>query len=250
MWAAVALLPAAKEAVKLARKIPTLGVGVHLNLSEGRALSQKACVGCLLDSQGRFAYSALKLSVLSVAGHSIRNAIRAELCAQIQWVIDNGVVPTHLDSHKHIHCFPAIFPIVCELARKFGITAVRWTFEPEQLSAMPWPLPGEGGRKRTRLMRIMANINRMQNKCFLKTDALLGIAHMGKIDINFFKAVTLYNRAAVAEVMTHPRLSDGTETSDAGTAYQQKTELDALCSERTRQYFEEAGIKLVHYGQL
>lgn len=31
---------------------------------------------------------------------------------------------------------------------------------------------------------------------------------------------------------------------------QQKVELEALCSERTKQYFKDAGIKLVHYGQL
>jgi predicted glycoside hydrolase/deacetylase ChbG (UPF0249 family) len=73
---------------------------------------------------------------------------------------------------------------------------------------------------------------------------------MGRIDVNFFKAVTLYSSAATAEVMTHPGLADGAEPDETKLLHQQKTELTALCSERTKQYFKDAGIKLVHYGQL
>ncbi len=245
----MANMPAAKEAAKMAQKMPTLGVGVHLNLFEGRPVSKDNCVDCLLDADGRFAFSPLVLSLLSIGRHKIRNAIRTELAAQIQWVIDNGLAPTHLDSHKHIHSFPAIFPIVCELARRFEITAVRFTLEPKELSQIPWPLPKEGGRKRAGRLRTMAKINRIQNPHFLKTNAFLGVAHMGKIDVNFFKAVTLYNSAATAEVMTHPGVA-GDESDKSRLQHQRKFELEALCSKRTKQYFQDAGIKLVHYGKL
>jgi len=246
----MANMPAANEAVKMAKQLPTLGVGVHLNLFEGRPISKDTSIDCLLDADGRFAYSPSRLSLLSIAGHKIRNAIATELAAQIQWVIDNGLKPTHLDSHKHIHSFPAIFPIVCDLAKRFEIAAIRWPFEPKELSQMPWPLPGEGGRKRARLIRTMAKINRMQDSSLLKTDALLGIAHTGKIDVNFFKAVALYSSVATAEVMTHPGLADGLNPGETRLLRQQKVELETLCSERTKQYLEDAGIKLIHYGQL
>ena len=246
----MANMPAADEAVQIARKMPALGVGVHLNLLEGRPLSKAGNINRLLDSDGRFALSAPRLSLLSIAGHKIRNAIRTELAAQIQWVIDNDLTPTHLDSHKHIHCFPAIFSIVCGLAKQFDIGAIRWTFEPEQLSRMPWPLPGEGGKKRARIIRFMAKINRRQNSRFFKTDALLGIAHTGKINVNFFKAAALYTSAETAELMTHPGYIDGLEPEKTRLLEQRKAELDALCSNKTRQYLKDAGIELVHYGQL
>ncbi len=246
----MANMPAAEEAVKIAKKLPSLGVGVHLNLFEGRPVSKDSCVDCLLDADGRFAFSQVKLSLLSIGRHKIRNAIRTELTAQIQWVIDSGLAPTHLDSHKHIHSFPAVFPIVCELARRFRIAAVRFTLEPKQLSQTPWPLPKEGRRKRAGRLRTMAKINRIQNPHFLKTNAFLGVVHMGKIDVNFFKAVTLYNSAATAEVMTHPGLADGAEGDRTQLLHQQKTELTTLCSERTKQYFKDAQLKLVPYGQL
>jgi len=246
----MANMPAAGEAVKIAKTLPDLGVGVHLNLFEGRAVSKESCVDCLLDADRRFTFSPFKLSILSMGMHKIRKAIRTELSAQIQWVIDRGLVPTHLDSHKHIHSFPAIFPMVCELAGRFKIAAVRLTFEPKELSRMPWPLTSEEGRKRAGKVRLMAKINRMQNSSFLKTNALLGIAHMGRIDVNFFKAVTLYSSAATSEVMTHPGLADGAETGENKPLHQRKIELEALCSKRTKQYFRDAQIKLVHYGQL
>jgi hopanoid biosynthesis associated protein HpnK len=244
----MANMPAAEEAVKIAKQMPGLGVGVHLNLFEGRPLSKDSDIVCLLDDNGGFALTPAKLSLLSIARGKIRKAIRAELAAQIQWVIDNGLKPTHLDSHKHIHSFPPIFPIVCDLARRFEITAIRFTLEPKQLLTMPWPLPSEGGRKRAKALRAMAKINRLQNSDFLKTDCLLGVAHTGKIDVNFFKAVALYNSAATAEVMTHPGFDDGLKQNQR--RMQRKGEFEALCSERTKQYFKDAGIKLVHYGNL
>jgi predicted glycoside hydrolase/deacetylase ChbG (UPF0249 family) len=68
--------------------------------------------------------------------------------------------------------------------------------------------------------------------------------------VNFFKAVALYNSAATAEVMTHPGFADGLDHRQTKLLHQRKGELQALCSERTKQYFKDAGIKLVHYGKL
>jgi len=243
-------MPAAKDAVKIAKQLPTLGVGVHLNLSMGKPISKDKSVKSLLNKTGELGLPPLKLALLSSLSHEFRTAIRTELASQIQWVIDNGLTPTHLDSHKHIHTFPAIFPIVCELAKKFHIPAVRFTYEPKQLSRPPWPLPSEGGKKRAQKLRALAKINRIQNANFLKTDALLGIAHSGKINVNFFRAVALYCPVKTAEVMTHPILADTNVPDEAGHLHQQNAELEALCSERTKQYFIDAKINPLHFGQL
>ena len=246
----MANMPAAEKAVKMAKRQPKLGVGIHLNLSEGQPISSQAGIDCLVNEDGLFTYSPSKLAFLSLTSNKIRKALRSELAAQIQWLIDSGIKPTHLDSHKHIHCFPAIFPIICSLAREFEITAMRWPFEPGELSQMPWPLPSEGGRKRAKLIRLFAKINRIQNSSFFKTDVFLGIAHTGKIDVNFFKALALYNSAQTTELMTHPGFADGLNAANTRLLHQRKVELDALCSERTKQYLKEAGIELVHYGEL
>jgi hopanoid biosynthesis associated protein HpnK len=246
----MANMPAADQAVKIARKLPKLGVGVHLNLTEGRPLSNQADLRPLLDSSGNFSGSIVRLALFALAGPNGRRAIAAELSAQIQWLIDKGITPTHLDSHKHIHTLPHIFSMVCELARRFKIPAIRFAFEPKKVSAMPWPLPGTGGRTRAKRVSAAARINRFQNREFFATDALLGLAHMGRIDVTFFKAVALYSPGPTAEVMTHPAIVHEAESQDADRLAWRKVELDALCSEKTKQFFKDSPAQLVHYGQL
>ena len=246
----MANMPAAEEAVEIAGRLPNLGVGVHLNLTEGQPVSKTDDVRLLLNTDGQFGCSIGKLSLFSLISPKFRKAIKTELAAQVQWVVDRGIKPTHLDSHKHIHSFPVIYPIVCGLAKRFGIAAIRWPFEPKAVSAMPWPLLSEGGRERSRLVRIMARINRLQNSNFLKNDVFLGVAHTGKIDVSFFRAVALYNSAAVAEIMAHPGFVEGMENVRTRLVQQRRVELDALCSEKAKQYIRDAGIKLVHYGQI
>lgn len=243
-------MPAAAEAIETARQLPGLGVGIHINLTDGQPVSKDADVRLLVNTDGQFNYSPAKLSFYSLVSPRFRNAVKVELAAQIQWAVERGLQPTHLDSHKHIHCFPVIYPLVCELAGQFKIPAVRFTFEPGNFSAMPG-LPPSDDRKRASLIRIMARINRLQNPSFFKTDMLLGVAYTGRIDTDFFKAVALYNnRVPVAEIMTHPGFTDGLEKFRTRLVQQRKIEFDALCSKKSRQYLINAGIKLVHYGQL
>ena len=96
----------------------------------------------------------------------------------------------------------------------------------------------------------MARINRLQDSRFFKTKAVLGIAHTGKIDVDFFKAVTLYDSVNIVEVMTHPGYDDGLSAGKTRLIEQRRLELEALCSEETKQYFKDAQIKLVNYGTI
>ncbi len=115
---------------------------------------------------------------------------------------------------------------------------------------MPWPVTDRESRKRASLVRTMAKINRWQNSAFFKTDALLGIAHVGTINAAFMRAVSLYNIASTAELMTHPGYTYDLDATRTRLVKQREVELEALCSEKTKQYFKNAGIKFVHYGQL
>ena len=243
-------MPAAEQAVDLAKNLPTLGIGVHLNLTAGKPLYQDNTVKLILDSQGYFTLSPGKLALASLITGKVRTAIETELASQIQWLIDKGIKPTHLDSHKHFHSFPSIFPIVCRLAKRFGIPAIRYTFEPKQLCQLPWPVTDRENRKRASLVRTMAKINRWQNPAFFKTDALLGVAHVGTINAAFMRAVSLYNIVSTAELMTHPGYTYDLDPTRTRLVKQREVELEALCSEKTKQYFKNAGIKFVHYGQL
>jgi len=241
---------AAAQAVELAGEMPSLGVGVHLNLFGGGPISKDRRVKILLDANGRFGLSLGKVVVKSVLSKSFRQAVEIEFDAQIQWLIAGGITPTHLDSHKHVHALPSIYPIVVRLAERFGIGAIRWPFEPVRVGGPDWPTPSEGGKTRARIVRTMAKINRRQNDIFIRNDVFLGVAHTGKIDIDFWRQVAKSPFNGVVEVMTHPGYAEGLDPTKTRLVKQRQVELEALCSEEVRKMLADVDIELTHYGKL
>ncbi|MBF0126225.1 MAG: ChbG/HpnK family deacetylase, partial [Magnetococcales bacterium] len=59
----------------------------------------------------------------------MRRAIFDEWCAQVGTLQAAGTVVSHLDSHHHVHCIPALFSLVKRLQRRFTIDAVRLGLE-------------------------------------------------------------------------------------------------------------------------
>jgi hopanoid biosynthesis associated protein HpnK len=241
---------AAEEAIEIASRCPDLGVGVHLNLLEGRPVSQDDRVKTLTNDQGEFAFSASKLAMISLLKKQSREAIETELISQVQWVIDRGIKPTHLDSHKHVHTFPAIYPIVVRIAGRFGIPAIRWPYEPKVVCGIAWPLPSDKGRIRASIVRKMAVINKFQNDKIIKNNMFFGIAHTGKIDVDFIRMAASVCPKGVVELMTHPGYTDGLDPARTRLVEQRVGELKALCSEQTKDIIKEHKITLTHYGKL
>ena len=100
-----------------------LGLGMHLNLTYGKALIDNPLY---CDKNGIFnlGYGAL----LKRKDDEFVSAVKKEFDTQIRRVLDgmDGAAKlTHIDSHRHIHLIPHIYPIVAELAVKYNIPRVR-----------------------------------------------------------------------------------------------------------------------------
>lgn len=117
------------SAAALARQAPDLGVGVHLNLTEGRPVASPAEVSSLLNEHGRFLRSAAALMRKVLTGRLRADEIERELSAQIEKVQRADIRVTHLDGHKHVHMLPGILPVVLRVAQRYGIPAMRWAVE-------------------------------------------------------------------------------------------------------------------------
>jgi len=246
----MANMPAVVEAVRIAKQLPSLGVGVHLNLIEGRPLSPDGQVSPLLGRDGQFTFSAAGLAIASLPSKAVRRAIEIELTSQIQWLCDNGIKPTHLDSHRHFHIFPSILPIVFALAERFSIPAVRFPYEPPSLCRRPWPPVGAKSRRRAFVVRNMARAALPRKRNLFKNDFLFGIAHTGKINTEFWTALAKRPIDATIELMTHPGFADGLDPDKTRLVEQRKVELDALCSPAVKEMVMAAGFELTHYGKL
>ena len=58
-----------------------------------------------------------------------RLQVDEELAAQIRRILDAGIRPTHLDTHKHTHLLPPVLDAVARMAQEFGIRWVRRPFD-------------------------------------------------------------------------------------------------------------------------
>jgi len=91
-----------QSGVELARTTPALGVGVHLNLSDGAPVAERELVTTLLNARGQLEGKPESLLLRLARRSVLLNEIEQEWDAQIQKVRDVGIEPTHLDGHRHV----------------------------------------------------------------------------------------------------------------------------------------------------
>lgn len=116
-------------------------IGVHLNLSEGRALSSTEQVPLLTNPKGslRCGFSGLLLRWLFSSRfekNRLLEQVEQEWQAQITEAktICQPRKVSSVDSHLHVHMLPFLFPIAARLARQEGIPEVRISREAFHLS--------------------------------------------------------------------------------------------------------------------
>lgn len=109
-------------------RCPDLGVGIHLNIIEGKSLCED--IDTLTDSNGNFccSYGQLLLKSLNPKEKDFLPQVEREFRRQIETVMSRTPV-SHIDSHVHVHSIPRIFDMVCRLAKEYGIKQVRTQFE-------------------------------------------------------------------------------------------------------------------------
>ncbi|MHA6195196.1 ChbG/HpnK family deacetylase [Pseudomonas wadenswilerensis] len=119
---AMANMPAFRNACALARQQPMLRgrVGLHFNLSHGRPLSEAILEEpALCNEAGEFEFS-LSRKCLWLSRRT-RQAVELELAAQWQHCLGLGLLPSHLDSHQHVHNVWPIGEIVARFAAREGV---------------------------------------------------------------------------------------------------------------------------------
>lgn len=109
-------------------------VSVHLNLVEGKCVSEPSAIPGLADQNGYLKLSWLGIMVRSVS-KDFRKQAGTEFRAQIRQVSrllkEAGFKGSlRLDSHQHVHMIPGLFGEVCRLTKEFDIEYIRLTREP------------------------------------------------------------------------------------------------------------------------
>ena len=208
------------DAVRLARQTPTLDVGCHLTLVGAPRLPET--VSSLL---------------VEIARGRVR--IYEELASQVRRIIDAGIRPTHLDTHKHTHLLPEVLRAVVRIAREFGIPWVRAPFDSPRGLAL-----------KVRLMRLTRPrfLGVLRKNCCRATDHFVGFQLTGFLGAAELVDVIRRLPNGTTELMCHPgRLTDELRAARTRLKQSRQRELEALTAPEVREALLRAGVRLVNY---
>ena len=233
-------LPAFADAVDRAQLCPFLSLGLHFNLTAGRPLTPARSL--IQASTGEF-YSMPQLMTRASLGRLDPWDIISECVAQIDRMIDAGISPTHLDSHRHIHAHPAIPWAVARAAASRGISHIRAPLEPFRLNAADWrsTIKKTGLHASARLSRKSATPARRIH--------FVGISLQGgRYFAERLFALIPQLPAGTTELMTHPGYADAALAKQDGYTLYRQTELGVLCSSEFREHLVQHGVTLTSFG--
>ena len=120
-------IPSSEEALSLAREKGFFeSVGLHINLTEGKALSEECRKSPLCDENGFLKgefHVPFKARIF--LPKAIRKAISAEVEAQMKKFIEMGFPLRHADSHNYTHSYLSVYGEIKKLFKKYGFTSTR-----------------------------------------------------------------------------------------------------------------------------
>ena len=247
------------SAVELARGSPELGVGVHLNLTNGRPISDHSMVPSLVNHNGHFSGSPARLARRILARRVCLAEVERELAAQIEKVQASGIAATHLDGHKHVHMLPGVFPIVVRLAQRYRISGVRVAIERTVgLAGMLRSHPAAAGTilmqyLRGRALALLAPDcrERLRQAGIASSMYFFGITQTGLLDAVVLDTLLWNLPEGTSELVCHPGYADDAlQQTGTRLVEQRERELQALTRPETQKLVAALGIQLVNYRGL
>ncbi len=244
--------PAAAEAVALAKAHPTLAVGLHLVLCQGRATLLPYQIPGLVDTHGNLPRSAVLAGLRYFFIRSLRSQLQREIEAQLEAFAKTGLVLSHLDGHLNLHLHPTVLPILLELAEPYGIRAMRLTLDDLRATLAL-------DRKRLAYKLSHAAIfgaltryakPRMAAAGVRTSDRVYGLLQSGHMDEAFLLGLLPRMRGELVEWYCHVALSPCPELDTWTPTYRHREELEALTSARLREAVEAQGLTLTSYREL
>lgn len=218
------------DAIRLAREAPSLDIGCHLVLVG--AAPYPPTVAAL---------------VRALAVKRIR--VYDELRSQVLKLLDAGLEPSHLDTHKHTHLLPPVLDAVARLAEEFHIPWVRRPFDfPIEARGVPWT--------RRAVSRGLASLRRrfgrvLEARHCRMTDHFAGFRITGQYDAAELAALIRNLPPGTTEFMCHPGYcADELRAARTRLKESRVEELKALTSPLVREALVEAGVELTTYRRL
>jgi hopanoid biosynthesis associated protein HpnK len=228
--------PAAADAVALAKRLPSLAVGLHIVLVDGKAMLPAEKIPALVDRSGRFTGAMAVEGVRFFLLPRVRRQLIAEIEAQFEAFAATGLPLDHVNAHKHFHLHPTLFSMILDTGKRFGLKSMRLPRDPVMgLGLKPWMA----------LMR-----KRMDRAGVFHNDAMLGLSQSGHFDEPAVLDAIASMPEGVTEMYFHPATLSGSAIAPSMPDYRHSAELQALLSPRVRQALEQKHAVRTTFGAL
>jgi hopanoid biosynthesis associated protein HpnK len=248
----LANMPAFDDAVRLAKAHPTLGVGLHFNISQGRPVAKTAEVRSLLAPNGEF-LKPYRLALNSAADEVNMFEIMREFRAQAEKLLAAGLTITHVDSHKHAHALPPVFYAMRDTMGLFGINAMRLPRERVRwLRALRSPKRFKQGVRAAGLTFFCGPYPKLLDEFeALTTDHFFGAAQTGFWSKRWLLTLLKKLPEGTSELMCHPGYDDAVlGASRTRLRASREAELRLLTDPEVVACARAQGIELINFGQL
>lgn len=246
------------HAVESLRAAGNLKVGIHMVLTDLHPLGGPGDVGGLVGEDGRLPRGPWGLLASMVRGRVSGEDLRRELSLQVEKLLDHGIRPTHLDSHKHVHVFPPVLNAVVHVAQRYGIPWIRNPFDDS--GGLVGMLQCVAGNLRPRFLQqtIQSRLARIFQVYFLHSVRRAGLrtprhfygtALTGLWSLESARRAFHQLPAGISEWMVHPGNADE-ELKASGTrlVQERENEKNLLLSPELRRFLDERSIGLGSFG--
>jgi hopanoid biosynthesis associated protein HpnK len=235
---------AAGDAVTRARYLPSLRIGLHLVLVEGRPVLPASSVPDLVDSRGFFRTDMARAGAAMFFFPRVRRQLAAEIEAQFAAFAATGLTLDHVNAHKHFHLHPTIASLIVKTATAYGVKGARVPLEPQavlgriehykpsSVAALTAPF-ARGLRRRFRRAGIAT------------PDCVFGLAWSGAMTPARLTGLIQHLPQGVSEIYMHP--ATGPYPGSA-PGYRYAEELAALTDPRLAALLAAQGVRTGGFG--
>ncbi len=234
--------PAFEDAVARARRLPHLGVGLHLALVETPPTLPASEWDGALEPDGRFPFNPAKAGFRYWFRRGLRDTIGREVRAQLDRFRSTGLPCTHIDGHMNLQVHPVVREAVLAVAKESG---VRWVRAPWDDLGLTLRIDASGLPLKVLhaafFRPLSARVRKRAAEVGVRTcDGVHGVYQSGRIDARFLCEMLARLGPGVRELYAHPRLDASGPNAD----------LAALSSPSVREAVDRAGFRLAHFGEV
>ena len=241
--------PAMADAVDRAHRLPSLGIGLHLTLVDGRPVLPPRQIPSLVGPDGRFSIDPVRVGIRLFFSPKTQRQAEAEIRAQFERFQATGLPLDHVNGHQHFHMHPVVTRAIARIAPDFGSPPVRIPLEPFRRS---WRAAADRPAQRLASWLFYAAQTRGMRRSLAATglplnDYVFGVNDSGAMVeqrvLQFLEDLP----DGVTELYCHPATRRWQGPDNLPAHYRPEDELAALLSPEVRAKLQAAGVQPVAF---